>query len=160
LCQPCPANTFSAGERAQDMARATPLVRKATASIGGEVISVGTCFEAGSFLAPSVDTHCLGPRQGLAFSQETNLLYIADEGIHQIKAVLVSPEGCQQERAVVVAGQTAGSENGVGTSARFNTPSDLDISPDGSALYVADTGNHLARVVSSAFEPCPALTIL
>ena len=57
----------------------------------------------------------------------------------------MSAEGFQRQTAVVAGGAAPGRENGVGTFARFDNPSDLDISPDGSVLYVADTGNHLVR---------------
>lgn len=46
-CLPCPLDTFSAGERAEDMVRATPYVKRTRAGVSGQVISVsGSEIEA------------------------------------------------------------------------------------------------------------------
>ena len=92
-------------------------------------------------------THaCAWHSQGLAFSAATNHLYIADAANHRIKQVGVSADGAElQNSSVVIAGGIAGFGNGVGTSASFRSPRGIDISPDGTALYVADFGNHVVR---------------
>jgi hypothetical protein len=48
-----------------------------------------------------------------------------------------------------LAGDLAGFEDGVGTAARFDTPSGIAEGPDG-ALYVADTGNNAIRRITVA----------
>jgi sugar lactone lactonase YvrE len=50
-------------------------------------------------------------------------------------------------RRVLVAGGTRGFADGVGSEARFDTPSHIAIAPD-AAILVADTGNHAIRRVA------------
>ena len=45
---------------------------------------------------------------------------------------------------------TAGSANGIGTAATFNTPYTVAVTPSGSVLYVADRLNHCVRSVAIA----------
>ena len=49
---------------------------------------------------------------------------------------------------------TAGSADGVGTTAEFNRPQQFVASPDGRFLYITDTGNHKIRkvVVQAGFN--------
>ena len=76
-----------------------------------------------------------------------------DEDNHQIKSVTVLADGTTVGDAVAIAGdQQAGSANGLGSVARFRSPSDIDISPDGRALYVADTSNHLVSFNTSPYQ--------
>ena len=46
-----------------------------------------------------------------------------------------------------LAGVAAGSEDGLGSSARFNYPVDVAVSTSGT-VYVADNSNHLIRMIS------------
>jgi len=75
----------------------------------------------------------------------SGLLYFVQDD--HIKSAIMSVDGKQIGKADVIAGssQQAGSDNGVGTAASFRSPSDVDLSPDGRALYVCDTGNHQVR---------------
>lgn len=125
-CWPCPPDTFSSSERAEDMLSGTPFVAPV------------------AFRDPS---HSVV--SGLAFSRARNTLYFADDN-HQIKAAVIARnDSTSVSDAVVVAGAPAwGSDNGVGTTARFANPSDIDLTPDGSALIVADTGNQLVRKIT------------
>ncbi len=75
-------------------------------------------------------------------------LYLADSDNHAIRKTIFNGT------AVTVstfAGQTgvAGSSDGTGASATFNTPLDLAIDSTGT-LYVADTGNHTLRKITSS----------
>ena len=54
----------------------------------------------------------------------------------------------QAQVVTTLAGYSPGNNNGVGTSARFNSPSGLAFSSTGQVLYVADTANHLIRAVT------------
>ena len=84
---------------------------------------------------------------GLALSTDARVLYVADTNNHRIKRVPLSENGDEASHAVVIVGQAAGSANGIGTHASLNEPSDIDLSPDGGALLVADAGNHLVRKI-------------
>lgn len=71
-------------------------------------------------------------------------LYVADTGNHCIRAI--SPEGV----VTTVAGAGgAGFANGVGTTAYFNHPEALSLSPDGQLIYVSDRLNHRIRVIDA-----------
>lgn len=73
------------------------------------------------------------------------VLYVSDTGNHTIRAVAGDP-GVVTTLAGLAG--TAGSADGTGTAARFDTP--RGIAFDGSLLLVADAGNHLLRRVSPA----------
>ena len=86
------------------------------------------------------------------FPFATRRLYIADTGNHTIRQIRFtgSFEGCPQTRVVeTIAGAAgqAGSLDGAGASARFNSPRGLAAGPDGS-VFVADTGNHTIRRIA------------
>jgi glucose/arabinose dehydrogenase/sugar lactone lactonase YvrE len=70
----------------------------------------------------------------------------------QVKAIfygLLSPENSVV--TTVAGGLRAGFQNGPGTVAEFNLPQAVCIDPAGN-LYVADTGNHVIRKISSTGE--------
>jgi sugar lactone lactonase YvrE len=67
-------------------------------------------------------------------------LYVSDAGNHTVRRI--SPEGVVSTVAGL-AGQ-AGDADGAGAAARFSTPGDLALAPDGS-VYVADIGNRAVR---------------
>ena len=70
-------------------------------------------------------------------------IYVADAGDSpRIRAV--SPHG----RVSTLAGGERGFADGRGAAARFNTPSGLTVDASGT-LYVADTGNHAIRRITS-----------
>ena len=125
-CAACAVDTFSSSERPQDLlipTRTTGTVRTVTASVQGDVLL------------------------GLALSTDASVLYVADTNNHRIKRVPLSANGDEASPAVVIVGQAVGSANGVGTQASLNEPTDIDLSPDGGALLVADAGNHLVRKI-------------
>jgi len=69
-------------------------------------------------------------------------LYVCDTNNHQIRKI-------SNNKVSLVAGAatpTSGTDNGVGTSARFNRPYDVDIDASGN-LYIADTFNHAIRKI-------------
>jgi mucin-19 len=72
-------------------------------------------------------------------------LYVADAGNHTIRKVTVSGV------ATTFAGAPgqSGYMDGSGTDARFSSPRGLALAANGD-LYVADSGNHLIRVISPA----------
>jgi len=125
-CAACAANSFSTSERAPDLliaTRTTGTVRAVTSSVQGQLLL------------------------GLALSEDSSKLYVADTNNHRIKKVMLSASGLEASPAETVVGDTAGSANGVGTLASLNSPSDIEISPDGASLLVADSANHLVRKI-------------
>jgi sugar lactone lactonase YvrE len=70
-------------------------------------------------------------------------LYIADSGNHTVRALDVA--GGTVSTLAGLAG-SLGTANGVGTAARFNTPTGIALS--GGDLYVTDSGNHTIRRVT------------
>ncbi len=80
---------------------------------------------------------------GLAIDAAGNL-YVADAGNHAIRKI--SPEGAVS----TLAGKpgTGGASDGTGPVARFQSPQGVAVDQSG-AVYVADTGNHIIRKVTS-----------
>jgi hypothetical protein len=83
----------------------------------------------------------LNTPSGLATSQQG--LIVADTGNHVVRRI--NADGSVKTIAGSV-GQS-GSEDGLGSAARFDSPLGLAISTNG-IIYVADCGNHLIRVIS------------
>ena len=73
-------------------------------------------------------------------------LYIADNGNHRIRAVVIATQTVSD----FAGSGTAGHANGAGTVAQFNNPA--GIATDGKTLYIADTDNHRIRAVDIATQ--------
>lgn len=69
-------------------------------------------------------------------------VYVTDAANHKIRKI--TPEGVVS----TLAGSTQGLADGPGATAQFNTPYGVAVDPQG-ILYVADTGNHRIRKVTS-----------
>jgi sugar lactone lactonase YvrE len=145
-------NLFIAdGEGALNTAPAPPVfifsdeVRRLTVANGQVTTLAGADDQA-----PSIDG--IGPAArfqspfGVAIDRQGNA-YVADSGSHTIRK-LVTATG----EVTTLAGTLglAGSDDGIGSDARFNAPLGVALDPIGD-LYVADTGNNTIRkiVVSS-----------
>jgi sugar lactone lactonase YvrE len=78
---------------------------------------------------------------GVAVDSEGNL-FVADTENHTIRKILPS------ESVSTLAGLagSSGGADGIGSAARFDSPSDVAVDPSGN-LYVADTDNHTIRKV-------------
>jgi len=96
--------------------------------------------------------HLNGTGTAARFSDPTGLardaagnLYVCDARNHVIRKI--APGGI----ATTIAGQAgvSGAVNGTGSVARFCFPSDIAVAPNGT-LYVADTGNHCIRQITTA----------
>ena len=79
--------------------------------------------------------------EGIAVDNAGNA-YVADTGNHAIRKV--TPSGLVS----TLAGGTRGSADGIGTFARFSSPTGVAMASDG-FLYVADRRNHTIRRVSA-----------
>jgi sugar lactone lactonase YvrE len=118
-----------------------------------------TAVNAGGSVASSMSTGVqfvgvytgLGPVSTLAtgFGNLYNLaidsaenIYVADYGGHKIWYI---PSGGSPS---IFAGSTVGLVNGDAASAKFNGPSGVAISPDGSTVYVSDYGNSKIRMIT------------
>ncbi|WP_145929077.1 IPT/TIG domain-containing protein [Termitidicoccus mucosus] len=103
-----------------------------TGSTGGVVTTIGTGTDA-SFASPA----------GLAsLDTVVGVTYIADTGNHLIKKITAAGEV-----SIVAGGTASGTNNGALLDAQFNAPASVAVDVSGSYVYVADTGNHLIRLI-------------
>ncbi|EZH74240.1 hypothetical protein ATO12_15350 [Aquimarina atlantica] len=80
---------------------------------------------------------------GLAIDTAGNL-YVADTDNHRIRKI--TPAGVV---STIAGSGVRGFVNGTGTVAQFDSPYGIDVHPNGD-LYVADTGNHSIRYITTA----------
>jgi sugar lactone lactonase YvrE len=113
----------------------------AVATLAGTPGSLGATDATGTaarFNAPS----------GIVFAN--GFLYVADTANHTIRRI--APANASTPGVVTTFAGTAGasgSSDGTGSAARFNSPRGLAADSAGN-LYVADTGNHTIRKITSA----------
>ncbi len=80
-------------------------------------------------------------------------LFVADTGNHNIRRVFLSGA------TTTIAGSgLSGSDDGVGAAARFSSPGGITFG--GASLFVADTGNHTIREITSPFGASGNVTTL
>ena len=110
---------------------------------GGTTTLAGVSGVPGTSNGLGADAHFNNPG-GLALDANGNL-YVADSNNHTIRKI--TPAGL----VTTFAGQAGapGSANGTGLSAQFNLPRGLAFDTNGN-LYVADSGNHAIRMITSA----------
>jgi DNA-binding beta-propeller fold protein YncE len=84
-----------------------------------------------------------GPKD-LALSPDGSSALFTDYYTHLIRHLALSTSAVSTVAGVA---GSSGSTNGIGTSAQFNGPSGLALSPDGSCALVADKFNHLIRQI-------------
>ncbi len=75
----------------------------------------------------------------------SNKVAVADGGDHSIKVLNLLTPGTV---TILAGGNGAGFTNGLALSAKFNTPRNLSLAPDGS-LIVADQNNHRVRIITA-----------
>ena len=107
---------------------------------GGIVGTAGGIDGAGS-----VDT--FNAPNGIVYDDYGKCLYVADTGNHLIRKILFDAANT----VTTLAGSRgiAGMTNGLGSVARFNTPTDLVTDADGN-VYVTDQSNHCIRKINIA----------
>lgn len=105
---------------------------------------------AGSGAAGLVDGQGTSARfnqpDGLVFDANRNYLYVTDQSNHAIRKI--TPGGYV---STLAGNGTAGSKDGIGTAASFNSPRGMACDAQGN-LYVADQANNLIRKVTAAGE--------
>jgi sugar lactone lactonase YvrE len=81
---------------------------------------------------------------GLALNKNGSILYLADTGNHCIRSINTSTGA-----VTTLAGSagSSGDQSGIGTAARFNSPTDVAVDDDG-YVYVADYGNNKIKRIS------------
>lgn len=98
-------------------------------------------FPVGTLLDGPLDQSMFQHPQGMDVDREGNL-YVADSGNHAIRKI--TPQG-----VMTVAGDgVQGYQDGQGKEARFHSPGDVAVAPDGT-IYVADTLNHAIRKITA-----------
>ncbi len=85
---------------------------------------------------------------GITADSSTNSLYVCDTGNHTIRKIVASSGAVTTVAGSAgVAGSTDDATSG--TNVRFRSPKGIAADASGAFLYVADTGNHKIRKVSS-----------
>jgi DNA-binding beta-propeller fold protein YncE len=81
---------------------------------------------------------------GVAIRPNLRFIIVADTGNHAIQII-----DSVTRTTLTLAGKAgeSGSADGIGSVARFRSPSGVGITPDGQYIIVADTGNHLVRKI-------------
>lgn len=79
----------------------------------------------------------------MAISPDESTLYATDSRAHYILQIAIRTGSCK----ILSGGHQAGFVDGVGCNSRFNSPCGLAISPDGTTLFVADSGNNSIRFI-------------
>lgn len=113
--------------------------RVVVSDLAGNVVDIAGNGEAGFADGGFAEARFSNP-QGMAFSPDGSLLYVADTGNHSIRALDLAAR-----TVATIAGTGAQSasyppDNGVGPAAALSSPWDLAL--DGKNLYIAMAGSH------------------
>jgi sugar lactone lactonase YvrE len=124
--------------------RLNHMIRIITVATGAVVTAAGS-GTSGSANGVGANASFAYP-MGVSFSHDGTLLAVADTGNDMIRIITVATGA-----VVTVAGSaTLGSADGAGTSASFNGPRGVSFSHDGTLLAVADSPNHMIRMITVA----------
>ncbi len=91
---------------------------------------------------PALGATFNGPT-GLALNAANGWLFISDTGNNEVRKLDLNA----QLVTTIAGGTTAGYTDGSLSAARFDQPMGIAASPDGSRIYVADTGNNAIRII-------------
>jgi hypothetical protein len=116
-------------------------IRKLEVTAGVASTLAGLAGQIGSTDGITTEARFNHP-QGVALSRDGSFGLVADTGNHTIRKVIVATG--HVTRLAGFPG-LAGSDNGTGAAARFNLPTGVALSGDGSFALVADNGNHTIR---------------
>lgn len=110
-------------------------------TVAGRVGSSGSSGDGG----PATSAYLFNPR-GLALDVSTRRLYVADYGNHVIRRVELTT-GIIQTVAGVLESSGSAELEGFATSVHMNFPTGLALDASGRHLYIADSGNHVIRLL-------------
>ena len=157
-CADCPANSYAAlGSRAS----CSPCPSGATSPAGSDDKLDCVCFAGGTLAGPGALTTLAGTSNGwqdgtadvAKFNRPFGLalipgledkLVIADTNNNMIRII---HDGSTTTVSTLAGSTTLGSQDGVGSNAGFNRPSDVKVTPDGLFVVVAEANNHMIRLV-------------
>ncbi|AWI10262.1 hypothetical protein [Ereboglobus luteus] len=108
---------------------------RAITTVGGTVTTIGA----------GPDATLASPAGIAATDTASGPAYIADTGNHLVKKI--SPSG---EVSIVAGSATSGTDNGPLLQAKFNAPAGVAVDVSGDYVYVADTNNHVIRLIDLA----------
>jgi DNA-binding beta-propeller fold protein YncE len=120
------------------------IIRSVQLDSGAVSTLAGTKEVAGSADGTGTRAYFSKPHS-VVISPDGGSAYVCDTWNHAIRIIIISTGYVD-----TLAGSkgTSGSVDGVWTSAQFDSPVGLAISPDGSLIFVADTYNQIIRVIS------------
>nr|XP_057917695.1 NHL repeat-containing protein 2 [Doryrhamphus excisus] len=110
--------------------------------VGGERDPLNL-FAFGDVDGKGVDAKLQHPL-GVAWSREESLLYVVDSYNHKVKVVDPKTKQCSTLAGTGEAGNTLGPEF---SNSSFNEPGGICVGAGGKLLYVADTNNHIIKVL-------------
>ena len=122
-----------------------------TKVIAGIFAENGATIQTGNTDGGTTDARFDSPRKIVIDPTNHRVMYVSDS--HRIRKLTVTPINEPNELwdVTTVAGFSAlgGIVNGIGTVARFNTPTGLALSTDGKVLYIADKVNKCIRTFNT-----------
>ncbi|XP_061564322.1 NHL repeat-containing protein 2 [Cololabis saira] len=122
--------------------------------VGGERDPLNL-FAFGDVDGKGVDAKLQHPL-GVAWAPEQSLLYVADSYNHKIKVVDPKTKQCHTLAGTGEAGDAVGPEF---NKCCFNEPGGICVGDGGKLLYVADTNNHVVKVLDLASKTVSLLPI-
>jgi hypothetical protein len=114
-------------------------------------VVAGVIGGSGNIDGPALRAHFENPLAAAhAYDNTSTRIYVADTDNHTIR---VYDDSTKKVTTLAGLANTSGTSNGIGNTARFNTPSGVAINPAfnaGQILYVGDTGNHCIRAIDTS----------
>ena len=134
-----PQGIAAVADSANHLIRKLDLSTGAVATLAGAADTPGTTdgIANGKFNEPT----------GVVFRPGGFSLLVGDKGNHAIREVVMATG---EVTTLTGLPGTSGATDGTLANARFNQPGGVDISPDGTKVLVADTGNHVIRMIDLA----------
>jgi DNA-binding beta-propeller fold protein YncE len=119
-------------------------IRKIVLSTGAVTTIAGSAGLAGTTDATGSAARFNGP-SGITVAPDGTTLYVTDFNNNSIRQIVIATG-----TVTTLAGSTAGiagSADGTGTASKFNGPTGITVTPDGTTLYVADFNNNSIRKI-------------
>ena len=130
------AGVLYVADSSNNQIRAITVSTKAVSTLAGST-TAGSSDGIGTSASFSIPT-------GVSIDSTAGIVYVADKSNNMIRAITVSTGAV----STLAGSATAGSSNGVGTSASFNGPWGVLVYPAAGVVYVADRDNHMIRAIT------------